>query len=486
MARSMALAPVLLIGLGCGSHDDHVRPNTSRSRATTTDRAAPADDGSIPVVWRVERTGALALHIDGARLLADDGAEALVLDAASGAVRARTTPPPRASGFDDQPRVALLEGRLVTEPEPGALAIGDVDGTERWRMPCMQPSFDACRVRAVAAAGAIVIATGRSSLELVARDAATGVQRWHHAPDSGMSWSHGVLAADDARVYVSTYNTHELVALDARTGAPVWRAECDAAYGPTMGRGPGDCAGISSDGRRVATIAVSGSEVLVLDAANGTRQRHLLGRDLGFATLVAMLAGDALVLGGLASAEAGAVGCYDLASGAMRWSFRTPEPVRSVVARADVVWARGIYGTLWRLDLRDGRVLSRWGFRRGHQVLAAGDHLLIDDGNDVVAIDPRRATRPDPEIRVTGIAALQAEEGARTAGLRVRVGDDVVTTDALGAFEAIVRGRGGVHAWVEGDPASPCDEVDSTFFVPAAAQATPVSLRRVARVCRGE
>ncbi|MBX3271761.1 MAG: PQQ-binding-like beta-propeller repeat protein [Sandaracinaceae bacterium] len=384
IARALLLSSLAVLGCGTAQATPRAAP--------AAERAEDADDGTIPVVWRVERAGALALRLDGPLVLADDGAEVVLLDAASGAVRARATPPPRANGFDDQPRASLLAGRLVAEAEPGALVVCDAAGAEAWRVRCLGPSFDACRVRAVATAGALVVATGRT-LALVAHDITSGAERWRHEPDSGLSWSHGALAADGARVYASSYGTHALVALDAQTGALVWQAECDAAYGPGMGRGPGDCMGLSSDGRRVAAIAVSGSEVLVLDAATGASEQHLFGRDLGFATLVAVLAGDALVLGGLASAEAGAVAVVDLATGAVRWTIRTPEPVRSVVARGDVVWARGIYGTLWRLDARDGAVSARWGLRGGGQVHADADRLVLDDGAHAIMIDPagRRA-----------------------------------------------------------------------------------------------
>ena len=446
----------------------------------------PSDDGRIPIAWRLARSGAPTLAHAAGVLLVDDGSEVAIVDAASGTIRSRSAPPPRENGFDDQPRAALLaSGAIVTEPQPGVLSVLDASGAERWRTACRGPSYPTCRVRVVEAAGAIVMATG-STLGLVALDAQGGASRWSYEPDTGLAWDASALASDGERVLIGTYGTHRLLALDGATGALAWEAECDPAFEAGAGahRGPGQCLLITAAAGRVATISVSGSEVLVLDAATGALLYRLTGTALGMGVLRAELTADTLWLGGLASEEAGAVTAIDLASGATRWTVRLPEPVRRLAPEGDVVWARGMLGTLWRLRASDGVVLSRWGFASGRELLALDGALILDDGTDVVRVTPDRAPDPDPELVVRGNATLESEYGTRVAGLRVRVGDEVVTTAEDGAFEARLRARGGVRAWIEGDPASPCDEVERPFVPQGASE--PVRLRRISRECRGE
>ncbi|MCZ7684955.1 MAG: PQQ-like beta-propeller repeat protein [Sandaracinaceae bacterium] len=165
------------------------------------------------MVWRVDRAGPTVLGWSDGALTADDGGDIVVIDAASGAVRAQVAAPARQSGFDDLPRAMLLGDALVTEPEPRTLAVRSLEGAERWRTPCAGPAFEACRVRAVRAGDALMIATGRSFLELVAFDASTGARRWSYAPDLGVAHERESFATDGALVFVATY-AHRLVALD--------------------------------------------------------------------------------------------------------------------------------------------------------------------------------------------------------------------------------------------------------------------------------
>ncbi len=481
--RRVLAAAIALACAGCGGREHVGAARAPAPRAQTEAPPAPVDDGSLPVVWRVDRAGPIVLGWSDGALTADDGGDIVVIDAASGAVRAQVTAPARESGFDDLPRAMLLGDALVTEPEPRTLAVRSLEGAERWRTPCAGPAFAACRVRAVRAGDALMIATGRSFLELVAFDASTGARRWSYAPDLGVAHERESFATDGALVFVATY-AHRLVALDVTTGALRWEAGCDEAFaaGAVTGRGPAPCTQVSVAGDRVIAVGVAGSELLVFDAASGARRHRLLARDVGTYGMGAVAsAGEALFVGAGVSAEAGAVLRLDLASGAVAWTHSTAEPVRSVIVRGDDVWARGVFGSLWRLHARDGEVLARWGLSGGHQVIDVGGGIVVDDASAVLRLDPARATGPDPEPVVSGTARLESEAGPRVAGLRVRVGDEVAITDESGAFSARVRARGGVHAWIEGDPPSPCDRYERVFVPLGAGE--PLTLHRFAREC---
>ncbi|MCC7540521.1 MAG: PQQ-binding-like beta-propeller repeat protein [Deltaproteobacteria bacterium] len=290
---------------------------------------------------------------------------------------------------------------------------------------------------------------------MVGFDGGDGRVRWRSGLWRGSFLPRGYGIATDPSLpgfaFVRTAERGRIGALDVATGSVAW-------VHPPRGEAPCPCGDFAADGGRVA-VSCNQGRVAILDGRTGAARSIRVDGwvSSGWASCPLIdLAGDTLT-----TTNGFRLDVYDVTSGARRWT--QPLPDGDVSAGRDGVLVTTAGGAVRSLDSATGQELWRWwvpvGVRDdaapvvlfGRGTATGRDVVLTFTAGAVARLGPPPGSAPT-EATITTITGRAQLDGAVRAGRRVRVGDEIVTTDARGHFRATVRGRGILRVTVEEGP----------------------------------
>jgi outer membrane protein assembly factor BamB len=340
------------------------------------------------------------------------------------------------------------EGSGPSFPVPNGLSPPSVDtlraldtgtGDERWRKHI---GHDA---EFVGVAGDLAVVHESDRHELVALDLQTGAQRWR-----GPALVHGFCSPIvDGSVVIGVTFHGELVAQDVQTGAKVWQTKAAASW---------ECASlVGADG----TVVVSGSvarphEAFAAgyDTATGSERWR---QDGSMAPGLFLHGSNSGLV--FAAAGHGAIDALEAATGAVRWRWAPPQPVRNDLllvaidvravtagssvgfSAADPEARRGDTRTITVfVDVQDG--VERWRTKSGAASSFAYDSTtdtLVELGEPPVPIARNPATGAVLSTGSTPGESLVAADGM------AYVGDGNVTALNEHAAASIWTNRPGSH-----------------------------------------
>jgi outer membrane protein assembly factor BamB len=419
-------AAALAAGVACGNGQGARGPARAPAGAATGEHAA--------VVWRV--AGAAPGRGPDGLLVRGAAGELAELDPRSG----RTLRALRLGRLEVDAALSSRELLVARGDGPWLVGLDPASGAARWRHRCTNAETPCDLAGGRAGDRLIVLGTieHRSptwSIGLVALDAATGRERWRR-PTRWSDRAGTAVVVDGARAFVLGPDRALAVAADGRL---LWERARHAA----LASGP---AALAAGGGRVAFSDRGG--VRIVDGAHG---RDVAWAAAGGAPALA-LAGDLL----LAAGEDGALAAFDAATGRARWRVRPADRLVPPILTDDrTIYVRTAHAgepvgpgeAAGVIALRRADGAERWRYPLGINrsiVLAAG--LVIadrtaDDAREVVALaaslaPPGRATVRGTVRAAAGLPPLEL------GGLRVRIGDTVVATDAAGRFAATIPAAG--------------------------------------------
>ena len=386
--------------------------------------------GAVAVAWRA--AGAAPGVIAGGLFVRGADGRLAELDPRDG----RTRRAIRAPGLEILEGLSSRELLVARGAGPWLVGMGAVDGAERWRWRCANAET-ACEVVGGRAGGALLVLgeieyrAPAWAIGLVGLDAATGRERWRR-PTGWIDRAGTAIAVDGARAFV--LGPDRVLAYD-RDGRWLW--ERARAVGAAM-----EGAALAVGGGRVAFADAGG--VRIVEGAGGRDVALLAGA--GAAAVV--LAGDLLVTGG----EDGVVAAFDAATGRARWRARPADRlVPPILADERTVYVRTAHAgepvgdreAAGVVALARGSGAERWRYPLGvnRSIALAGGWLVADQAADgapeIVALAAGAAPPGRAAIRGT-VRAAAGLPPLELGGLRVRIGDAVVETDAGGGFAAAI------------------------------------------------
>ena len=236
--------------------------------------------------------------------------------------------------------------------------VDPADGVQRWWAY-------ACPI---AANGLVYQSFGH---QIVALDAVSGEQRWSFNGGGANSYYGMPALSEDGKIVYFLSKGDAIWALDALTGAQLWRVNpVDGLYRST----PAVSGGV--------VYARAGGLVLAVDAATGAEVRRYTGLGYTYNAESPAVAGGELFSPG----QNGRVMCFDVATGAAKWTFNAPPTVESTpVVSGDTVYFGSHDGSLYGVERVTGTL--KWRHPIGPWVKSSpavtGNSVLVGayDGN---------------------------------------------------------------------------------------------------------
>ncbi len=410
--------------------------------------ARPAEN--LDVVWRKPFQGPWSL---GTHLIATTSPSAVQeIDPATGATSRLFAPNvhPLPGLSTDAPFIGAEAGPWVTAVDPK---------TERalWRVRCNDMEETHCDVKGGLAgdiavfAGTLSYRTPDWSIGLFAVDVRKGKEIWRVRTDleDAMSLK---MTSDGERAYVFCWS--RVLAFDIATGKRAWerrlgRREANPSRGTQLVAGLG-----------VVVFWESYEAVHIADAATGRELVTIPWR--GFVGDLVLRDGVLYVVPMWGNGPE-AIAAFDAVSGRALWRHedanRWAVPPALVdddtiyVRRADdTTLALNDHGTeVVALDRATGALVWKRPLGRTNAIALVpssdGPPTLVVEAMGRETIAFARAERPEKPVSVTISGVVRAEEltPMTLAGLRVKVGDAIATTDTAGRFTARVTAAGAVE-----------------------------------------
>lgn len=182
-------------------------------------------------------------------------------------------------------------------------------------------------------------------------------------------------ACHDGLLFFGSWDRH-FYALDALTGKLVWNRELAS----SRYFAPATPAPAAADGRVIFVRAAPAPGLASVFACRAGSGAALWSGDISSHYAAPLIWHDRVILGGLA----GLLYAVDFATGEKLWQVATGSELfdSSPVAVGDEVFIATVKGAIWRVDMRDGRVLGR--YQAGPGLLFA---TLCVDENVIYAAD---------------------------------------------------------------------------------------------------
>ena len=207
--------------------------------------------------------------------------------------------------------------------------------------------------------------------QIVALDAISGAQRWSFSGGGANSYFGMPALSEDGRIVYFVSKGEGIWALDAMTGAQLWRKDpIDGLYRSTPA---------VSDG---VLYARCGGMVVAVDGATGAEVRRYTGLGYTYNAESPAVADGELFSPG----QNGRVMCFDVATGAAKWTFNAPPTVESTpVVSGATVYFGSHDGSLYGVDRVTGTL--KWRHPIGSWVKSSpavtGNAVLVGayDGN---------------------------------------------------------------------------------------------------------